>query len=45
LTRFSILQRIPARLIGIGIRPERVTTRAAAVSAQPQESADLGSAR
>jgi 2-polyprenyl-6-methoxyphenol hydroxylase-like FAD-dependent oxidoreductase len=45
LTRFSILQRIPARLIGIGIRPERVTTRATAVSTQPQESADLGSAR
>jgi 2-polyprenyl-6-methoxyphenol hydroxylase-like FAD-dependent oxidoreductase len=29
LSRFSLLQRLPARLIGIGIRPEHVRTREA----------------
>ena len=43
LTRFNILQRIPARLIGIGIRPEHVTTRSIAVSVQPQEPANIDS--
>jgi 2-polyprenyl-6-methoxyphenol hydroxylase-like FAD-dependent oxidoreductase len=45
LTRFSILQRIPARLIGIGIRPEHVTTPVIPASTQTQESVDPGSAR
>jgi 2-polyprenyl-6-methoxyphenol hydroxylase-like FAD-dependent oxidoreductase len=33
LQRFAVLRRLPARLVGIGVRPERVETRA--VSRQP----------
>jgi 2-polyprenyl-6-methoxyphenol hydroxylase-like FAD-dependent oxidoreductase len=31
LARFPLLRRIPARLVGIGVRPEHVTTPVAAV--------------
>jgi hypothetical protein len=33
--RFPVLRRIPARLIGVGVRPEHVKTQAAPVDARP----------
>jgi hypothetical protein len=45
LASLPMLRRLPARLIGIGVRPEHVATPAIPASIQTQESAGLGSTR
>jgi hypothetical protein len=42
LAQFPFLQRIPARLIGIGIRPEHIATPDVAVGRRPTASYDRG---